>query len=164
MSVWLRNTSTLGAARGIPVEKPLDLSGGTERSCLDHWSVPFCSPFVICSHPSSSSPPSLEELCALLVKVSLSANPASQNLLSKDNPLWLLLFTPAKNEVINEARTYLFSPGSTREAQLNKYPMLLWSAWLGVKLQVAKSTAKCSYCHALQPLTVPQMRAGQEDL
>lgn len=25
--------------------------------------------------------------------------------------------------------------------------MLLWSAWLEVKLQVAKSTAKCIYCH-----------------
>lgn len=25
--------------------------------------------------------------------------------------------------------------------------MLLWSVWLEVKLQVAKSTAKCIYCH-----------------
>lgn len=143
----------------------LDLLGGTERSCLDHCSVLFCTPFIICSHPSSSSPSSSEgTLCLFSEGVSFSKPYALQNLLSKGNPLWLLLFTPAKNEVINEPTTYLFSPGSTREAQLNKYPMLLQSAWLGVKLQVAKSTAKCSYCHTLHPLTISQMRGSQKDL
>lgn len=42
---------------------------------------------------------------------------------------------------------HIFLPRIRRQAQLNKYPMLLWSAWLEVKLQVAKSTAKCIYCH-----------------
>ena len=142
-----------------------DLLGRTEKSCLDCCSVLFCTPLIICSHPSSSSPPSSEgTLHSFSEGVSFSKPCALQNLLSKDNPLWLLQFTPAKNEVINEARTCLFSPGSTREAQLNKYSMLLQPAWLGVRLQVAKSTAKCNCCHALHPLTTSQMRANRKDL
>lgn len=43
-----------------------------------------------------------------------------------------------------------FSPGSPGEAQLNKHAVLSRSACLGVKLQVAKSAAKCSYGHALR--------------
>lgn len=107
-----------------------------------------------------------QEFGALIVKVSLAASKpcAQQNRTSKDNPLWLLLFTPAKNEVIKEARTYLFSPGHTGEAQLSKYPVLLQSACSGVALQVAKSSAKCSDCHTLHPLPISQRRASQKDL
>lgn len=161
-----QQTSHLGCSTGCaPVKTVLRLLVGMERSCLDHYSVLFCIPSDICGHPSSSFPPSRAGIwCSYSEGVSRSKPCAQQNLTSKDNPLWLLLFTPAKNEVIKEARTYLFSPGHTGEAQLSKYPVLLQSACSGVALQVAKSSAKCSDCHTLHPLPISQRRASQKDL
>lgn len=107
--------------------------------------------------PSSSFPPRRARTwCSDSEGASCSKPWAQQSLTSKDSPPRLLLFTPAKNEVIKEARTYLFSPGYTGEAQLNKHPVFLQPACPGVPLQVAKSSAKCSECHTLHPLPIPR--------
>lgn len=157
------NCPTLHAAQAAPVKMVLALLVGMENSCLDHYSF-FCIPPNICSHPSSSFPPPRARTLCSDSEGSLAAKPHNRTSQAKTTPRGSSCLLQPRMEWLKRPE-HTFSPQDTpeRRSWINTLCFCSLLA-LGVKLQVAKSSAKCSDCHTLHPLPIPQMRVSQRDL
>lgn len=115
----LRNISNPSPWSSMRCTRQDVVLGGTERHCLGCCLLLFYAPFPtskMVRHESSQLISPLFQRGTFMLfcgGAPSSKLHALQISLRKDNPPWLLLFIPARNEVINGTRTSLSSPGST---------------------------------------------------